>query len=254
LARANQDDERSNFQQRLITELANLQLYAFDMNLFTKKPGDQFPTGYHSDLLYSLPFANRVIQLWIPLACEGSPEDVANSMLRIDSSPLKKGWGVSAGSPAYVNVWTGEQRTIADRIPEGMRLSEDLEGAFGGATLKVGDALLFHNSHCHYTLASDAFRVGLAIRLFDSLPISSGYFDEPRPEFPTNPIASQNLALLKKEVDGYSAGQKIPLARFYNSRLGYDAELKPRAPLQAHYQDYARHIAGQCRRVLDESP
>ena len=95
--------------------------------------------------------------------------------------------------------------------------------------------------------------MGLAVRLFDTLPISSGYFDEPRPDFQRHPIAIQNLGLLKKETEGCSAGQPIPLDRFYQSRLGYDPDLEPQASLAEPYQDYARYIARRCREVLHES-
>lgn len=249
------DDPRSMFNHWLTAEMAKCDLYVYDLNVWTKHAGQPWPTSYHSDLLYSLPFKNRIVQLWIPLACEGAKEEVDKAMLRLDDAALADGWGCPSGYPSYLNVWTGEEVKLSFPYRQtqiGMILEEDLDSYYGGGSINVGDTLLFHNSHCHYTVPSKAYRLGLAVRIVDGAPISSGYFTERRPEFPTNLGGSQNLEFLREQFAHCAAGDPLPLEPFYRVRMNYDPNTPPPPSLDSRYQEFAQYIAQSAKRILSD--
>lgn len=170
--------------------------------------GKGVATGYHNDLWWSTPLRNSVLQVWIPLVCEGDADEIANSMVRLDPTPVENGWACAPGTLEYTQVWTGETRPLSFTHSRG-RLTEDLEGALGGKDLQVGDVLYFDNAYAHYTLPARAQRVGLALRLTHGIPVYNGYFSAPRPldgQAASDHVRRQFENLLRD----YQEGQEVP--------------------------------------------
>jgi hypothetical protein len=170
------------------------------------------PTGYHNDLWFSAPLRNQVLQLWIPLVCEGPAEEVARSMLRIDPEPLEDGWACPSGVGEVVQLWTGERRSLPQPASHGILL-EDMPGARAGAALEVGEVLVFDNRHCHYTLPSRACRVALAVRLCRGIPVYNGYFAAPRP-IDGRALSEANRRSIAQLFQGIDEGGSISADRF----------------------------------------
>lgn len=218
-------DYRNSFQLSLFLahlrdalEASNIRL--IDANLWFKGSGG-VPTPYHSDLWFSRALENRVIQLWIPLMCQGEPEEIARSMVRLDPIPLEKGWSSGYGSPThYTHLVTGEKKPF--RFPNiGGQLFDDVEGAIGGRDLEVGDILFFDNAYCHYSLASQASRVGLAIRLCCGAPTYNGCFEIP------GPMDNDTMVepYLRPRFQGFRSGDEVPPEIFW-SGLGQGLRFK----------------------------
>lgn len=170
-------DQFSLFLNELSRRLAVLDLHIVDANLWFDGGKGQ-PTTYHNDLWFTVPLHNRVLQLWIPIVCEGSPDEIANSMVRLDPEPLPDHWAFPPRGDQIAQVWSGETR---ERPNAALSLAGDVPGALAGSDLRRGDTLFFDNAYCHYTLPSKAYRVGFAIRLCQGTPVYNGFFDQPRP-------------------------------------------------------------------------
>lgn len=204
-------DPLSRFLRLLTQEWRGRDLHLLDANLWFDG-GQGEPTGYHNDLWFSVPLANPVFQVWIPLVGDGDPREVARSMLRLDPQPMSPGWACAPGRSDRIHVWNGETQPLPYGLSDG-RLREDLPGAIGGAALQVGDILLFHNAHAHYTLPSRARRVGLALRLCQGVPVYNGYFAEPRPldQRSASEGNRRSIAALLRDLP---PGTEVPAQRF----------------------------------------
>jgi hypothetical protein len=166
------------------SRLLDRDLYLIAASIFIDR-GQEGPTPYHNDVWISAPFTNRVLQLWIPIACQGAEKEIERSMLRVDrKNKLEDGWGVPYGIPEYCQLYTGERRDLPFATAGGLLGSDPdviKDELVGGAELSIGDVLCFDNSFCHYTLPSKAFRAALTLRLTWGAPTYNGYFLQERP-------------------------------------------------------------------------
>jgi hypothetical protein len=183
-----------------------LELHLLDATLLFDG-GQGHPTGYHNDLWFTAGLHNQVIQLWIPLVCEGPHRESARSMLRVDPRPLEDGWACPSGVGRLVNIWSGEERPLPPEAGNGILL-DDLPFARGGTELETGQVLLFDNRYCHYTLPSRARRVALALRLCRGVPISNGYFSRPRP-LDGRASSERNRESICRLLQGKRDGQSV---------------------------------------------
>ena len=166
------------------SRLIDKDVYLIAASIFVDR-GQGAPTLYHNDLWFSAPFTNRVLQLWIPIACYGAEEDIHRSMLRVDKkNKLEDDWGVPYGIAEYCQLYTGERRRLPFATDRGLLESDPdviKNELVGGSELSLGDVLCFDNSYCHYTLPSNAHRAALSMRMTWGPPTYSGYFLEERP-------------------------------------------------------------------------
>lgn len=183
-----------------------LNMYVIDANLWFDG-GKRYCTTYHNDVWHKAPLDNKVIQLWIPLMAQGTPEAVAASMIRLDPQPLEDDWACGSGTSEYTHIHTGETRPFEFSHYHGI-ITEDLEGAVGGNELAVGDVLYFDNSYCYYSLPSTAKGVAFAIRVSCGVPIYNGYFDSPKPLDQRTFGEPQRLAW-KQAIGNTPAGQDV---------------------------------------------
>lgn len=245
----------SLFLVALERELAPENLVVVDANLWLDG-GRGVPTHYHHDLWWSAPVENRVIQLWIPLMAEGSSDEIARSMVRLDPNPADDGWAAAPGTFRYTHIRTGETRPLAFQHDRG-RLQADLEGALGGSELRPGDALYFDNAYAHYTLPSRARRVGMAIRMTIGEPVYNGYFDIPGP-LDGQASSEWVRAQLKELFSDFSPGESVPreliLDRFAQGRRDWLLRLKSwllffsgRRSLHPILQRFAQKIGSELR-------
>lgn len=169
----------SLFLRELQQRLEPSELVILDANLWFDG-GRSVASRVHTEIWWSAPLKNRIVQVWIPIMSWGSPEQISRSMLRVLPEPLADDWACAPGDDCYTHLYTGETRTIPYPSQHGI-FSCDVPNAFGGPSLNVGDVIYFDGAYPHYTLGSRAQRVGLALRLTRGEPIYNGYFSEPRP-------------------------------------------------------------------------
>lgn len=186
-------------------------LVILDANLWFDG-GRGVPTPYHTEIWWLAPLVNRLVQVWIPLACEGSQEEIARSMLRVAAEPLAEDWTCAPGQEHTSHLYTGQTRALPFENRYGCPV-EDLPGALGGADLQVGDVLYFDGAYPHYSMASKARRVGLALRLVRGEPTYNGYFDEPRPLDGKTP-AEATRQLFQRLLRGFAPGEQISREHF----------------------------------------
>ncbi|XXT21091.1 hypothetical protein WME94_05910 [Sorangium sp. So ce429] len=201
------------FVARFAALMKERDLHVMDLNLWMDG-GRARPTAYHNDLWFPAPLKNRVVQLWIPLMCEGAAEEIEKSMLRVDPRPLPDGWGCPPGLAQLEDFSTGDTRPLPFAHEHGV-LAADLKDAVGGRELRVGDVLFFDSQHCHYTLAARAKRVGLAVRFSVGAPVYNGYFGEQRP-LDGRSQTEHNRRALAAAFAGIKAGEVIDAGRLVN--------------------------------------
>lgn len=199
------------FARRLQRLLEPTGLVILDANLWFDG-GRGVPSPLHTEIWWSAPLRNRLLQIWIPVVCEGSPMEISNSMLRLDPQPVAQGWTIAPGTEHYSQLYSGETRPLPHATEYGY-LKSDIPGAIGGRELEVGDVLYFDGAYAHYTLASRARRVGLAFRLTHGEPVYNGYFEEPRPLDGKTP-AEATRQLFQALLNGLADGQQIPRDHF----------------------------------------
>lgn len=240
------------FVARFTALMKERDLHVMDLNLWMDG-GRARPTAYHNDLWFPATLKNRVIQLWIPLMCEGATEEIEKSMLRVDPRPLPDGWGCPPGLAQLENISTGDSRPLPFAHEHGV-LAADLKDVVGGCELKIGDVLFFDSQYCHYTLAARARRVGLAVRFSVGAPVYNGYFYEQRP-LDGRSQTEHNRRSLAAAFTGVKAGEAIDAGRLVN-RFDYHpptaflfrflrkillgAVLK--TPLLPQYEQYAEDV------------
>lgn len=250
------------FLAKLRDELSASNLLLIDANLWTDG-GKGKATPYHNDLWFALPLKSRVLQLWIPLHCEGQKADIADSMLRVDPNVLGEGWACGSGTNQYTQMWTGERKDLPFEHKNGV-LEKDIERAVGGRDLNAGDVLYFDNSYCHYSLASKAYRVALAIRFSLGVPTYNGYFEQSR-QLEGQTHAESNRLAMKAAFKGVKVGESIPTEKLIYRMKGTWYQLLfnclnavtfsslPRTRLRPEYEAYASNIARSLIRECSES-
>ncbi|AUX44990.1 uncharacterized protein SOCE26_064690 [Sorangium cellulosum] len=240
------------FVARFATLLKERDLHVLDLNLWMDG-GRSRPTAYHNDLWFPAPLKNRVVQLWIPLMCEGAAEEIEKSMLRVDPRPLPDGWACPPGLAHLADVSTGDTRPLPFAHEHGV-LAEDLKDVVGGRELRVGDVLFFDSQYCHYTLASRARRVGLAVRFSVGAPVYNGYFCEQRP-LDGRSQTEHNRRAFAAAFAGAQAGEVIDAGRLVNrfdhhppTAFSFRLLRKillgavPKTPLLPQYEQYAEDV------------